>query len=117
MTKHPQTNDFILIFEFVNLKSLTTILSTDFHKLLWKDKMIYLFDVIYELKNLHKLGTCHRNFHGGNILVSEFVKGHAIYLSDFGLSGPANKRESADKIYGILPYTAPEVLNGRPFTL
>src|SRR2546429_461927 len=39
------------------------------------------------------------------------------YISDFGLSGPANKQKSDDKIYGILPYIAPEVLNGKLYTL
>jgi serine/threonine protein kinase len=39
------------------------------------------------------------------------------YISDFGLSGPANKQKSDDKIYGLLPYIAPEVLIGKPYTL
>ncbi|CAB4430490.1 unnamed protein product [Rhizophagus irregularis] len=36
---------------------------------------------------------------------------------DFGLSGPSNKQKSDDKICGVLPYIAPEVLNGEPYTL
>ncbi|CAI2195010.1 15443_t:CDS:2, partial [Funneliformis geosporum] len=35
----------------------------------------------------------------------------------FGLTGPADKQKSNDKIYGVLPYIAPEVLNGEPYTL
>ena len=38
-------------------------------------------------------------------------------ISDFGLSGPSNKQKSDDKICGVLPYIAPEVLNGEPYTL
>jgi serine/threonine protein kinase len=63
-----------------------------------------------DLRNLHKLGYCHKDFHSGNIL-------NHYYLSDFGLSGPSNEQESDDKIYGVLPYIAPEVLNGKPYTL
>ena len=38
------------------------------------------------------------------------------YISDFGISGPANEQKSDDKVYGVLPYIAPEVLNGEPYT-
>ncbi|RGB25052.1 kinase-like domain-containing protein, partial [Rhizophagus diaphanus] len=43
----------------------------------------------------------------------------ASYISDFGLSGPSNEQKSSDsnKIVGVLPYIAPEVLNGEPYTL
>ncbi|CAB5368563.1 unnamed protein product [Rhizophagus irregularis] len=48
------------------------------------------------------------------IMVIEFAdKGN---LSDFGLSGPANEQKSDEKVYGVLPYIAPEVLNGEPYT-
>ena len=40
----------------------------------------------------------------------------AAYVSDFGLSGPAVEQKSDDKICGVLPYIAPEVLNGEPYT-
>lgn len=36
------------------------------------------------------------------------------YISDFGLSRPADA--NSDEIYGILPYVAPEVLDGKPYT-
>ncbi|GBC40188.2 kinase-like domain-containing protein [Rhizophagus irregularis DAOM 181602=DAOM 197198] len=40
-------------------------------------------------------------------------------LQDFGLSRPSNEQKSSDsnKIVGVLPYIAPEVLNGEPYTL
>ena len=37
------------------------------------------------------------------------------YISDFGLSGPANEQKSDDEVYGVLPYIAPEVLNGEAY--
>src|SRR5881394_1489827 len=64
--------------------------------------------------NLHKLGYFHKDFHSGNILKDEL---HGSYVSDFGLSGPSNEQKSDDKICGVLPYIAPEVLNGDPYTL
>ncbi|CAB4416051.1 unnamed protein product [Rhizophagus irregularis] len=35
----------------------------------------------------------------------------------FGLSGPSNEQKLDNKIYGVLPYIAPEVLNGEPYAL
>ncbi|CAB4430527.1 unnamed protein product [Rhizophagus irregularis] len=56
----------------------------------------------------------HKDFHSGNILR---VYKYRSYISDFGLSGPSNKQKSDDKICGVLPYIAPEVLNKEPYTL
>ncbi|RGB28967.1 hypothetical protein C1646_672830 [Rhizophagus diaphanus] len=48
------------------------------------------------------------------IMVIEFDdKGN---LSDFGLSGPANEQKSDEKVYEVLLYIVPEVLNGEPYT-
>ncbi|CAI2182365.1 12771_t:CDS:2, partial [Funneliformis geosporum] len=68
-----------------------------------------IYVIVYFIK---KLGYCHKDFHSGNILQD---KQHS-YISDFGLTGPADK-QSNDKIYGVLPYIAPEVLNGESYTL
>ncbi|CAI2199007.1 5254_t:CDS:1, partial [Funneliformis geosporum] len=54
---------------------------------------------------LHDLRYCYKDLHNGNILQDEFT-----YISDFGLSGPADRQKSDDRIYGVLPYIAPEVL-------
>ena len=61
---------------------------------------------------LHKLGYCHKDFHSGNILDGKYY----TYISDFGLSGPSNEQKSCDKVCGVLPYIAPEVLNKEPYT-
>ena len=100
-----------MIVQFANGGNLRNILSTKFNDILWNIKIENLYFIIIDLKNLHRLKYCHKDLHSGNIL-----QGGAIYLSDFGLSGPANEPKSDDKIYGVLPYIAPEVLNGEPYT-
>ncbi|CAI2190188.1 19882_t:CDS:2, partial [Funneliformis geosporum] len=65
-----------------------------------------------DLTTLQNLGYCHKDFHSGNILQDRINS----YVSDFGLTGPADKQKSNDKIYGVLPYIAPEVLNGETYT-
>jgi serine/threonine protein kinase len=108
----PITKDFMMIIEFANQGSLSNILSKNFSNFLWKDKIKLLYDITIDLKSLHELGYLHMDLHSGNILRN----GKATYISDFGLSGPAGKQKSRDKIYGVLPYIAPEVLNGDSFT-
>ncbi|CAI2190662.1 7647_t:CDS:2, partial [Funneliformis geosporum] len=48
----------------------------------------------------------------GNILRDK----NTSYISDFGFTGPADKQKSDDRIYGVLPYIAPEILNREPYT-
>jgi hypothetical protein len=91
---------------------LRNFLSNNFNKTLWQDKIKYLFWISSNLKNLHNLGYFHKDFHSGNIIQTKY-----FYISDFGLSGPSNKQNSDDKICGVLPYIAPEVLNKEPYTL
>ncbi|GBB86730.1 hypothetical protein RclHR1_13120001 [Rhizophagus clarus] len=83
-----------------------------FYNTLWKDKLFYLTWLLVELKSLHKLLYSHKDFHSGNILHHLSKNLDAAYVSDFGLSGPLNKQKSENKICGVLPYIAPEVLNG-----
>src|SRR4051794_29483929 len=74
-----------------------------------------LWCLALDLKCLHELGYFHKDFHSGNIL-KEGKMNHS-FISDFGLSGSSNEQKSDDKICGVLPYIAPEVLNGEPYTL
>ncbi|CAI2173723.1 18065_t:CDS:2 [Funneliformis geosporum] len=66
--------------------------------------------MVLDINKLHELEYCHKNLHSGNILLEK----SASFLTDFGLSGPANK--SSNEVYGVLPYVAPEVLYGNSYT-
>ncbi|RGB22074.1 kinase-like domain-containing protein [Rhizophagus diaphanus] len=61
----------------------------------------------------------HQDFHIGNILVNnneDFVGiPLGIHISDMGLCGEVGDKDKA-KIYGVMPYVAPEVLRGKPYT-
>src|SRR5205085_11708330 len=87
----------------------------NFNNILWEDKIQLLRWTALNLKKLHKLGYFHKDFHSGNILHRKTIS--EAYVSDFGLSGPADEQKSDDKICGVLPYIAPEVLNKEPYTL
>ncbi|CAG8756411.1 6795_t:CDS:1, partial [Ambispora leptoticha] len=63
------------------------------------------------LEAIHSQGLEHRDFHSGNILQDELDN---AYITDLGLS---NAKETSEKrVSGVLPYVAPEILQGRPYT-
>jgi serine/threonine protein kinase len=103
----------MMIIQFADKGNLRSILSSNFNNIMWEDKILYLEGMLVDIRSLHKLGCCHKDFHSGNILK---VGIYSPYISDFGLSGPANEQKSDDKVYGVMPYIAPEVLNGEPYT-
>ncbi|CAI2164506.1 8272_t:CDS:10 [Funneliformis geosporum] len=66
--------------------------------------------IIDGLSEIHNSGYIHKDFHLGNIL-----SGDGGYISDLGLCRPANEGNQKE-LYGVLPYVAPEVLRGKPYT-
>ncbi|POG77064.1 kinase-like domain-containing protein, partial [Rhizophagus irregularis DAOM 181602=DAOM 197198] len=86
-------------------------------------KLSLLRDIIKGLKKIHENGIVHHDFHTGNILISlthnkEYFSEHPIsnvYISDMGLCREADNAIET-KIYGVMPYMAPEVLRGKPYT-
>ncbi|UZO01163.1 uncharacterized protein OCT59_012267 [Rhizophagus irregularis] len=114
MTKDPKTEEFIMIMQFASRGNLKNILSSNFKNILWDEKVMYLTGAAEELKNLHSLGYFHKDFHSGNMLSDSDI---SFFISDFGLSRSSNEQKSDNKIVGVLPYIAPEVLNGEPYTL
>ncbi len=113
MTKDPETKEFMMIMDFADKGNLKSSLSNNFKNILWGNKILLLRYTAEDLKNLHELGYFHKDFHSGNILR---ITDALSYISDFGLSGPANEQKSDDKVYGVMPYIAPEVLNGEAYT-
>ncbi|RGB38207.1 kinase-like domain-containing protein [Rhizophagus diaphanus] len=62
----------------------------------------------------------HHDFHIGNILINnnyEYIGNIplGIHISDMGLCGEIGDKNKT-KIYGVMPYVAPEVLRGKPYT-
>src|SRR6266498_1644046 len=82
----------------------------------WKNKLKLLNNIIDGLRTIHELNFAHCDFHDGNILYHS----NLIRISDLGLSQPVESFQSPDKnnkkIFGVLPFMAPEVLRGKPYT-
>ncbi|POG64384.1 kinase-like domain-containing protein [Rhizophagus irregularis DAOM 181602=DAOM 197198] len=60
----------------------------------------------------------HRDFHVGNLLIGNLLVENEtmnflysrIFISDMGLCGEVSNIKDESKIYGVIPYVAPEVL-------
>jgi serine/threonine protein kinase len=90
-------------------------LNDNFKSCDWNDKFFSLEWIAYGLKVIHDKGLIHRDFHCGNILSER----DQAYVTDLGLCQPANAKTTQsnnNKIYGVLPYVAPEVLRGKEYT-
>ncbi|PKC57357.1 kinase-like protein [Rhizophagus irregularis] len=101
ITKDPKTNNFMIVMDL---------------KKGWKDKLNILYRFSIGLEDIHNSGLIHHDLHCGNIL-SDFD--HGAFITDLGLCQPANNMEHSQsdnkKIYGVLPYVAPEVLRGKEY--
>jgi serine/threonine protein kinase len=93
--------------------NLRQYLNDGFNSLDWKKKFNILWGILIGLRDIHNSGLIHHDFHCGNIL-SNFQ--YEAYITDLGLCRPANVKSDNKKIYGVLPYVAPEVLRGKEYT-
>ncbi|RGB31503.1 kinase-like domain-containing protein [Rhizophagus diaphanus] len=78
--------------QFADGGNLRNILLNNFNNIMWKDKIYLLYASLMDLRDLHKLGYLHKDFHS------------------------ANEQNTDGKVYGVMPYIAPEVLNGESDT-
>jgi serine/threonine protein kinase len=79
----------------------------------WYNKIRALNNIIKGLKEIHQKQMVHCDFHTGNILFTVLRK--KTYISDMGLCREVSNMNKA-KIYGVMPYVAPEVLRGNSYT-
>ncbi|GBB84312.1 hypothetical protein RclHR1_10920007 [Rhizophagus clarus] len=72
------------------------------------------------LNGLHKQNLVHCDFHDGNILNHEDKKNikdkDKFYISDLGLCQSVKVLKKYD-IYVVIPFMAPEVLRGKPYSV
>ncbi|UZO20467.1 uncharacterized protein OCT59_012891 [Rhizophagus irregularis] len=117
ITKDPKTNDFMMVMVLKD-GSLRQYLNNNFISINWEEKLLNLQGIAFGLKDIHNKGLIHHDFHCGNILSSSVPYFH-VSITGLGLCQPANvksSQKSNKKIYGVLPYVAPEVLRGKEYT-
>src|SRR6185369_2133112 len=115
ISQDPNTKEYILIMRYARDGSLRDYLTKNFKDLKWKDKIRMLYNIILGLNNIHQEQLMHHDLHSVNILHSRWLPtSQRVMVADLGLSVSDDQEPS--RIVGVLPYIAPEVLNGKPYT-
>src|SRR5207248_4965081 len=73
-------------------------------------------NIAFNLRIIHNENYIHKDLHSGNILQFNYLARSKI--TDLGLAQSINnsKTSNSSSVCGVLPYIAPEVLDGRPYT-
>ena len=107
------TGKHILVMDYADLGDLTTFLRKN-PDLSWTRKLQILLQLARSLNDFHQAGMIHRDIHGGNVLIES--RENNADLTDYGLSIRADEAEKYKEVFGVMPYVAPEVLSGKPYT-
>ncbi|PKY46708.1 kinase-like protein [Rhizophagus irregularis] len=103
------SGDFIVVTSYANYGNLRQYIYQNFENFSWIERLITLKDIAMGLEIIHNSGYVHRDLHIGNILRHK----NRTMISDFGLTW---RQGSGGKLYGVLPYMAPEILSGGQYS-
>ncbi|CAG8464226.1 820_t:CDS:2 [Cetraspora pellucida] len=119
VSQFPKTDDYIFVMSYMSNGSLNDFLTKNFKDVTWKMKRDFLKDIATGIEWIHKNTLLHRDIHDGNILIGNNRDSNTL-IADLGFSRPAKddleSESSEHKIYGIMPYIAPEVLNKKQYS-
>ncbi|RHZ79728.1 hypothetical protein Glove_141g62 [Diversispora epigaea] len=102
----------MMVIQYARHGSLRKMLNSNFKELTWKNKIENLYYIALGLAKIHGTGLMHKDFHSGNIVNETKI---SSYITDFGLCKPVTENDP-EKIYGVIPYMAPETLNRGEYT-
>jgi serine/threonine protein kinase len=120
ISRDPVSKNYVIVMEYMPDGNLRQYLQNKTSKqdivrdkpiLSLKIKLGKLKEIAKGLSHIHNQNLIHRDFHSGNILNNKY----SSYITDLGLSRPVNHQRK-DQIFGVLPYVAPEVLQGQTYT-
>jgi serine/threonine protein kinase len=116
VTKNPVEKDYMMVMQCAKDGSLRKLLDKRYETLTLKQKIFILYFIARGLNQIHEAGLIHKDFHSGNIVNTSIIS----YITDFGLCRPVSEDSTPEteqrKLYGVLPYVAPELLKGKEYT-
>jgi serine/threonine protein kinase len=106
-----------MILEYAEGGDLYNWVSKHYNKLNWTYNIKALLDIITGLKEIHNNKMVHRDLHTENILSTTpyLDNSNLMVISDMELCGQVDDTNETN-IYGVIPYMAPEILRGNPYT-
>ncbi len=104
--------------KYYKLGSLKNYITKNFYNIKWNEKLKILINVARGLNHLHNQKIIHRDFHSGNFL---YENDFDIVISDLrisksSISSTKSINDDDDKVYGVISYMAPEILQGKEYT-
>ncbi|PKY22220.1 kinase-like protein [Rhizophagus irregularis] len=120
VSQDPNTKSYIIVLHYAEGGSFNNWININenYKYFDWENKIRTLYYIANGLKEIHKRQMVHRDFHTGNILFNApFIEEYdnKTFISDMGLCGKVGNINQ-NNIYGVMPYVAPEVLRGKPYT-
>ncbi|CAB5356989.1 unnamed protein product [Rhizophagus irregularis] len=115
ISQNPDTKKYIMVLQYAKEGNFNHWINKNYEHFSWRDKLFALLNIINGLKEIHQKSIVHRNFHTENILFLSEINnfGNCISISDMELCGEVGNIDE-NKIYGVMPYVAPEVLRRKP---
>src|SRR5581483_11305282 len=83
ITKDPETNNFMMVMDYLEDGSLRQSLNKNFNSINSWDKLNILRTIANGLSHIHAKKLIHQDFHSGNILLSNIF--YDSYITDLGL--------------------------------
>lgn len=119
VSQDPETKNYVMVMRLWKGGNLRQYLqdennTRDSEDKFW-EKFFELTAVVKGLSSIHQQNLVHCDFHSGNVLRSSADKSGCA-IADLGLCRPANYQKQEGQIFGVLPYIAPEILQGQPYT-
>ncbi|RGB29252.1 kinase-like domain-containing protein, partial [Rhizophagus diaphanus] len=132
ISQDPDTKNYIMVLQYAKCGNFNNWIRYYSENINYDARLEVLCNIFNGLKEIHQMKMVHRDFHIGNILINN---DHSLtlpnnnryhlstdinlpvtaYISDMGLCGEASNTDKT-KIYGVMPYVAPEVLRNKPYT-
>ncbi|CAG8711784.1 4288_t:CDS:2, partial [Gigaspora margarita] len=106
-----ETGNLMIVTRFYKKGNLYKYLEKCKVDILWTHYLEELKTITQSLGNIHEQDNYHGNLCGGNIMIED--EGNfqdSFIIADIGLN------RFSSKIFGSLPFTAPEVMKGNPYT-
>ncbi|GBB99038.1 hypothetical protein RclHR1_00340029 [Rhizophagus clarus] len=117
ITQNPITQNFLIIMKYYEYGSLAQYITNNFFDMSWMTKLIILNDITFGLKTIHDANIIHKDYHSGNIFLDiKYDDWLSAITGDLGLSKSSLVDGDDNEMYGVIPYVAPEVLQGRKYT-
>ncbi|GBC06425.1 hypothetical protein RclHR1_06820004 [Rhizophagus clarus] len=113
ISRDPFAKNIIMVMEYAKDGNLKNYLKNNFINFTWIKRISTLNYISNSLKSIHTAGLIHKDLHPGNVLIHEDY----TFIGDLGLCTPKIQNNDSSKLYGVMPYVAPEILKGNQFTM